>query len=72
MKEYMEGEVSRGDNQVVESEVQGEFLVHIIKSTPLYDSVDLQRVTGAELSEPVVQASKFSENKEVRWEINCP
>ncbi|MBC6971603.1 S-layer homology domain-containing protein [Bacillus sp. Xin] len=54
MKEHMD--------QDIESEVQGEFLVHIIKSTPLYDSVDLQHATGAELSEQVIKASKRKGN----------
>ncbi|KFN04377.1 N-acetylmuramoyl-L-alanine amidase [Bacillus clarus] len=62
IENHMKDEDGRGEDKGVQSETQGDFLVHIINSAPLYDSADLQRVTGVELSNQVVKAEKRKGN----------
>ena len=42
--------------------MQGEFLVHIVKEVPLYDSSNFQKETGVRISNQVVKAEKRKGN----------
>ncbi|MED0965953.1 S-layer homology domain-containing protein [Bacillus paramycoides] len=59
---HMKDEDGRGEDKGITNEAQGDFLVHIISSTPLYDSADLQKVTGVQISNQVVKAEKRKGN----------
>ncbi|KMN45813.1 S-layer homology domain-containing protein [Bacillus sp. LK2] len=59
---HMKDEDGRGEDKGITNEAQGDFLVHIISSTPLYDSADLQKATGVQISNQVVKAEKRKGN----------
>ncbi|PGM64110.1 N-acetylmuramoyl-L-alanine amidase [Bacillus cereus] len=59
---HMKDEDGRGEDKGITNEAQGDFLVHIISSTPLYDSADLQKATGVQVSNQVVKAEKRKGN----------
>ncbi|MDM5194700.1 S-layer homology domain-containing protein [Bacillus hominis] len=59
---HMKDEDGRGEDKGITNEVQGDFLVHIISSTALYDSADLQKATGVQISNQVVKAEKRKGN----------
>ena len=46
IENHMKDEDGRGEDKGVRSEVQGEFLVHIVKEVPLYDSSNFQKRQG--------------------------
>ena len=43
----MKDEDGRGEDKGVRNEMQGEFLVHIVKEVPLYDSSNFQKRQGS-------------------------
>ncbi|EJS58224.1 S-layer homology domain-containing protein [Bacillus nitratireducens] len=59
---HMKDEDGRGEDKGITNEAQGDFLVHIISSASLFDSADLQKVTGVQLSNQVVKAEKRKGN----------
>ncbi|MFF1994069.1 S-layer homology domain-containing protein [Bacillus mycoides] len=59
---HMKDEDGRGEDKGITNEAQGDFLVHIISSAPLFDSADLQKETGAQISNQVVKAEKRKGN----------
>ncbi|QWH18699.1 N-acetylmuramoyl-L-alanine amidase [Bacillus mycoides] len=59
---HMKDEDGRGEDKGITNEAQGDFLVHIIGSAPLFDSADLQKETGAQISNQVVKAEKRKGN----------
>ncbi|MGH0429593.1 S-layer homology domain-containing protein [Bacillus hominis] len=59
---HMKDEDGRGEDKGITNEAQGDFLVHIISSTALYDSADLQKATGVQISNQVVKAEKRKGN----------
>ncbi|MBE7101536.1 N-acetylmuramoyl-L-alanine amidase [Bacillus cereus] len=59
---HMKDEDGRGEDKGITNEAQGDFLVHIINSTALYDSADLQKATGVQISNQVVKAEKRKGN----------
>ncbi|WP_242235370.1 S-layer homology domain-containing protein [Bacillus cereus group sp. BfR-BA-01316] len=59
---HMKDEDGRGEDKGITNEAQGDFLVHIISSAPLYDSADLQKATGVQISNQVVKAEKRKGN----------
>ncbi len=58
----MKDEDGRGEDKGVRNEMQGEFLVHIVKEVPLYDSSNFQKETGVRISNQVVKAEKRKGN----------
>lgn len=62
IENHMKDEDGRGEDKGVQNEVQGEFLVHIVKEVPLYDSSNFQKETGVHLSNQVVKAEKRKGN----------
>lgn len=62
IENHMKHEDGRGDSQEANSEVQGDFLVHIKKETSIYESSDLKEWTGKNFSKQVVKASKRKGN----------
>ncbi|MEV5110952.1 S-layer homology domain-containing protein [Bacillus sp. LBA3-1-1.1] len=59
---HMKDEDGRGEDKGITNEAQGDFLVHIISSASLFDSADLQKATGVQLSNQVVKAEKRKGN----------
>ncbi|WP_377864811.1 S-layer homology domain-containing protein [Bacillus sp. R86525] len=59
---HMKDEDGRGEDKGITNETQGDFLVHIISSASLFDSADLQKATGVQLSNQVVKAEKRKGN----------
>ncbi|WP_212936400.1 S-layer homology domain-containing protein [Bacillus hominis] len=59
---HMKDEDGRGEDKGITNEAQGDFLVHIISSTAVYDSADLQKATGVQISNQVVKAEKRKGN----------
>ncbi|MGE6594968.1 S-layer homology domain-containing protein [Bacillus proteolyticus] len=62
IENHMKDEDGRGEDKGVTTEAQGDFLVHIISSASLFDSADLQKATGVQLSNQVVKAEKRKGN----------
>ncbi|MGG5738307.1 MULTISPECIES: S-layer homology domain-containing protein [Bacillus cereus group] len=62
IEKHMKDEDGRGEDKGVTTEAQGDFLVHIISSASLFDSADLQKATGVQLSNQVVKAEKRKGN----------
>ncbi|OQR57636.1 S-layer homology domain-containing protein [Bacillus sp. CDB3] len=62
IENHMKDEDGRGEGKGVTTEAQGDFLVHIISSASLFDSADLQKATGVQLSNQVVKAEKRKGN----------
>ena len=62
IENQMKDEDGRGEDKGVQNEVPGEFLVHIVKEVPLYDSSNLQKETGVHISNQVVKAEKRKGN----------
>ncbi|KYZ66784.1 N-acetylmuramoyl-L-alanine amidase [Bacillus sp. GZT] len=58
IENHMKDEDGRGEDKGVRNEMQGEFLVHIVKEVPLYDSSNFQKETGVRISNQVVKAEK--------------
>ncbi|HHT7190670.1 TPA: S-layer homology domain-containing protein [Bacillus cereus] len=62
IENHMKDEDGRGENKEINNEVQGEFLIHIVKEVPVYDSSNLQKETGVHISNEVVKAEKRKGN----------
>ncbi|PGT15356.1 S-layer homology domain-containing protein [Bacillus cereus] len=62
IENHMKDEDGRGESKGITNEAQGDFLVHIISSASLFDSADLQKATGVQLSNQVVKAEKRKGN----------
>src|SRR6476620_7057363 len=58
IESHMKDEDGRGESKGITNEVQGDFFVHIIGSASLFDSAELQKATGVQLSNQVVKAEK--------------
>lgn len=62
IESHMKDEDGRGESKGITNEVQGDFFVHIIGSASLFDSAELQKATGVQLSNQVVKAEKQKGN----------
>ncbi|EJV82524.1 S-layer homology domain-containing protein [Bacillus cereus] len=62
IESHMKDEDGRGESKGITNEVQGDFFVHIIGSASLFDSAELQKATGVQLSNQVVKAEKRKGN----------
>ncbi|PGM98408.1 S-layer homology domain-containing protein [Bacillus cereus] len=62
IESHMKDEDGRGESKGITNEVQGDFFVHIISSASLFDSAELQKATGVQLSNQVVKAEKRKGN----------
>jgi N-acetylmuramoyl-L-alanine amidase len=62
IESHMKDEDGRGESKGITNEVQGDFFVHIIGSASLFDSAELQKATGVQLSNQVLKAEKQKGN----------